>query len=71
MLLVSNIGLVATGIAAAYSVNLIMLISMRFLNGIFVAGARNSAFVYCKFATNLTLVTYEPNVNHLLDQVTA
>lgn len=40
--------MVVSGVAAAYSVNIEMLIIMRFLLGVFTAGARNAAFVYGK-----------------------
>jgi len=41
-------------IGAAFSVNFIMLVTMRFLVGVFTAGARNSAFVYgMQFCMNL------------------
>ena len=46
LLLISNIGMGVSGIAASFSVNLPMLAAMRFLLGVFAAGARNSGFVH-------------------------
>ncbi|XP_067947492.1 organic cation transporter protein-like [Watersipora subatra] len=52
LLLISNVSMMLCGIAAAFSVNFYMLIVMRFLLGIFTAGARNSGFVYvCEMVT--------------------
>ena len=44
MMLVSNIAMVVSGIAASYSVNLTMLIITRLVLGIFTAGVRNAAY---------------------------
>ena len=44
MMLVSNISMVASLIAASYSVNLTMLIITRLVLGIFTAGVRNAAY---------------------------
>ena len=46
LLVLSAVGMALFEIGAAFSVNFIMLVTMRFLVGVFTAGARNSAFVY-------------------------
>ena len=49
MLLISNLSMIASGVAASFSVNLEMLIVMRLILGIFTAGARNAGFVYGEY----------------------
>ena len=43
--------MVVTGVAASFSVNYEMLVTMRLLLGIFTAGARNAGFVYGEWGT--------------------
>jgi len=54
MLAFSAIGMTAFGIGAAYSVNYIMLIILRFFLGVFTAGARNASFVFCEFIDGIS-----------------
>ena len=46
LLLISNIGMGVSGISASFAVNYPMLVTMRYLLGVFTAGARNSGFVH-------------------------
>lgn len=46
IILISALGMIATGVIASFSVNIEMLIIMRLLLGVFTAGIRNASFVY-------------------------
>ena len=46
LLLISSIGMLVTGVVAAFSVSFEMLAILRLILGIFTAGARNASYVY-------------------------
>jgi len=55
LLVISAVGMVLFEIGAAFSVNFGMLVIMRFVVGVFTAGARNAAYVYGKFTSIQTV----------------